>query len=439
MIVSHITDLIGKTPLLHIPQEVHQLHNVNLYAKLEYYNPFGSVKDRIAWEFLKEEIPTLSTQGKGLIENSSGNTAKALAAIAGMHNIPFRLVSSMVRVQETKDILKLLGVELEEIPGALNCFDPKDPNDPQYLIQKQVAASGGKLFFTSQFTNEKNPKAHYSTTGLEIAEDLGAVDFLCSGLGTSGSTLGIAARLKETNPKLMCIGITAGKSDFIPGLRTMEQLWEAGFFQRDAYDIFNVVESSEAIEGMLSLVRRCGVLCGPSGGANYFGTVRYLKSVCDSFESPKNAVFIACDRMEWYISYIKERRPELFGVKNQPSSIFSLSSEQIAKAAEVSPNTAGQWIQENNPIIIDVRNSVAFELGTIEGALNVPLEYVEKLLDLRAPFSGYERKVLFICPVGEQSRRCAAQLTRRGGLGFSLAGGLHMWRSFGGELVPAAA
>jgi cysteine synthase B len=439
MIVSSITDLIGNTPLLLIPQEVHGLHNVQLYAKLELYNPFGSVKDRIAWQFLRPELSRL-VQGKmGLIENSSGNTAKAIAAIAGMHKIPFRLVSSMVRVQETKDILALLGVELEEVPGALNCFDPKDPNDPQYLIQKHVAASGGTLMFTSQFTNEKNPATHYETTGAELEADLGRVDFLCSGLGTSGSTLGIAQRLRQSNRGLVSLGITAGKNDFIPGLRTMEQLWEAGFFRKDAYDDFLVVESREAIEGMLHLIRRCGLLCGPSAGANYAGTIRYLQKISDSFKEPKTAVFIACDRVEWYLSYIKERRPELFGAKVDSRSIFSLSQQQISSAAEIAPDIATEWIQRNEPLIVDLRNSIAFELGTLEGAINIPLEHVEKLLDLRSPFSGYERKVLFICPVGEQSRRCAAQLTRRGGHGFSLAGGLQVWRSKGGELVVAAA
>jgi cysteine synthase B len=439
MIISNITELIGNTPLLRIPSDVHGLTNVNLYAKLEYCNPFGSVKDRIAWEFLRDDLARLRDNSIGLIENSSGNTAKAIAAIAGMHDIPFRLVSSMVRVQETKDILTLLGVELEEVPGALNCFDPKDPNDPQYLIHKQVAASGGKLHFTSQFTNERNPRAHYETTGAEIEKDLGRVDFLCSGLGTSGSTLGIVQRLRESNPGLVCLGITAGRNDFIPGLRTMEQLWEAGFFQREAYNQFATVESHEAIDGMLSLIRRCGLLCGPSAGANYIGALRYLSELCASFESEKNVVFIACDRAEWYLSYLKERRPELFGRKADNASIFSLSHEQITNAAEISPDAAEEWMEKDKPLVVDVRSSIAFEMGTIHGAINIPLEQLEKLLDLKAPFSGYERKVLFVCPVGDQSRRCAAQLTRRGGLGFSLAGGLQMWRTTGRPLNLAAA
>ncbi len=431
MIIEKITDLIGNTPLFRIPDEVHGLKNVNLFAKLEMCNPFGSVKDRIAWKLLEEQIPELVSNQKGLIENSSGNTAKAIAAIAGMHKLPFKLVSALVRVQETKDILKLLGVELEEVAGSLNCFDPKDPNDPQYLIQKQVIEAKGKLYFTSQFTNAQNPEVHYETTGAEIAKDLKKVDFLCSGLGTSGSTLGIARRLREDNPDLFCLGITASKNDFIPGIRTIDQIWEAGFFSKSEYSDFCTVESREALSGMMTLVRNCGLLCGPSSGAHYTATVNYLREKSINFNEPKNVVFIVCDRIEWYLSYIKERMPELFAEKVNKNSIFTLFPEEINSAPQLSVEQVEQFLEDSNPLIVDIRNSFAFQLGTIYGAINIPIEYLEKLLDLKSPFSGYDRDVIFICPIGEQSKRCAAQLTRMGGRGYSLLGGLQNWRTAG--------
>jgi len=117
-IVNCITELIGNTPLLKIPDKVHGLKKIDLYAKLEYFNPFGSVKDRIAWQILKSELPTLSEGKKTLIENSSGNTAKAVAALAGMWGVPFRLVSAMAKVEETKDMLRLMGVQIQEVPSA---------------------------------------------------------------------------------------------------------------------------------------------------------------------------------------------------------------------------------------------------------------------------------------------------------------------------------
>ncbi len=430
MILEDITEAIGNTPLLRIPKSVTKLEHIDLFAKLEFFNPFGSVKDRIAWGMIREALPGIKERGQGIIENSSGNTAKALAVIAKRAGVPFKLVSAMVKVKETKDILKLLGVELEEVSGSLNCYDPSDPNDPQYLIEREVARAQGKLFFTSQFTNELNPKTHRDTTAEEIVRDLGSVDYFCSGLGTAGSTLGIAERLREVNSKLKLIGITAGKSDFIPGIRTVDQLLEAGIFTPEKYDEIVTVESSSAIDGVLSLIRECGVLGGPSSGAHLQGALSYLRKIDSTLTSRATAVTIVCDRVEWYLSYIRERRPELFGEKRKPLSIFSIDPHQVARAPGVSFKDTETWVAENNALVVDIRAAVAFEHGSFPGAVNIPSETLEKLLDSRSPFVGVERAVLFVCPVGDQSRRFAAQLTRLGGRGFSLEGGLMAWRSF---------
>jgi cysteine synthase B len=429
MILEDITEAIGNTPLLRIPKSVTELENIDLFAKLEFFNPFGSLKDRVAWGMVRDVLPGMKARGQGIIENSSGNTAKALAVLAGRAGVPFRLVSALVKVKETKDILKLLGADLEEVSGSLNCYDPSDPNDPQYLIEREVARSDGKLFFTSQFTNELNPRTHRDTTAEELIKELGSVDFFCSGLGTAGSTLGIAERLRQVNPALKLVGITAGKGDFIPGIRTVDQLLEAGIFSPEKYDEIVTVESSAAIEGLLTLVRRCGVLGGPSSGAHLEGTLAFLRKVDRSIGRRATAVTIVCDRVEWYLSYIRERRPELFGEKRKPLSIFSIPPNEVRSAPSVSFRNAEDWVAENQALIIDVRAAVAFEHGSFPNAVNVPSELMEKLLDSRTPFVGGERRVLFVCPVGDQSRRYAAQLTRLGGRGYSLEGGLVAWRS----------
>lgn len=430
MIINDITDAIGDTPLLRLPKSVTKLSNIELYAKLEFFNPFGSIKDRIAWGMLKDELPKIVHAGQGIIENSSGNTAKAIAVLAARLRIPFKLVSAMVKVRETKDILKLLGVELEEISGAVNCFDPTDPNDPQYLIAKEVDQSNGKLFFTSQFTNEKNPDTHYESTAQEILRDLGSVDYLCSGLGTSGSTLGTARRLKEVNSKTKIIGIVAGKSDFIPGIRNLDQLMGAGIFQPEFYDEIITIESNVAIDGMLSLIRECGVLGGPTGGAHFAGALSYLRAIDPQLAKPAVAVTIVCDRMEWYLSYLRERRPELFGEKRKAYSMYTLSGDAIVRAPSVSFREADEWVQKSGALVVDIRAAAAFEFGSFPGAINLPGDHLEKILDAKVPFVNSETPVLFVCPIGDQSRRFAAQLTRLGGRGFSLEGGLMAWRNF---------
>lgn len=448
-VAESITDLIGNTPLLRIPAHVHGLTNISLYAKLEYLNPFGSVKDRIAWQILKDELPSLSRNRRTLIENSSGNTAKAIAALAGMWGVPFRLVSAMAKVEETKDVLRLMGVQIQEVPSAVECFDPNDPNDPNFIIEREVAESRGALFFTGQFFNPKNPDAHYETTGRELLEALPRIDFLCAGLGTSGSTLGIARRVRERDVELVSVGITSGSNDFIPGIRTIGQMKDYGFFEPSSYNALITVESSQALDGMLTLIRSCGMLCGPSAGANYIGALSYLREVDAKLTEPANAVFIACDRVEWYISYIRQRRPELFGGKERRDLITSLSDVAVAQAPILPIAEADEWVVSSNALIVDIRSPVAFEMGSIPGAINIPSEVLEKLVQSRVPFCGWERPVLFVCPIGEQSRRFAAQMGRIGAAAYSLEGGLQAWRSsgftitadqntLGGEDIPRA-
>src|SRR5215813_4238654 len=109
MIFERITDLIGNTPLLKIPAEAHGLKNIDLYAKLEMMNPFGSVKDRIAWAMIKDDIEDIRAKGQTIFENSSGNTAKALQAIAGTYGVKTKLVTALAKVQTVKDIIMMMG------------------------------------------------------------------------------------------------------------------------------------------------------------------------------------------------------------------------------------------------------------------------------------------------------------------------------------------
>src|SRR5579871_3079436 len=114
MIVKHVTDLIGNTPMLEIDPSVHGLKNINLYAKLELLNPFGSVKDKTAWNMLRHDLEEIKAKGQTVIEASSGNTAKAIQVICSMHGIPFKIVTNRVRVREVKQVLQLLGTDIEE-------------------------------------------------------------------------------------------------------------------------------------------------------------------------------------------------------------------------------------------------------------------------------------------------------------------------------------
>ncbi len=427
MIVEKMTDLIGNTPMIRIPDHVTGFKNIALYAKLEMLNPFGSVKDRTVWGMIKNDLDNIAANGMTIYENSSGNTAKSLAAIASSHGVKFKLVSALKKVREQKEILQILGAEIEEIVNASNCFDPSDPNDPQYLIEKAVRDNPNKAYFPSQFTNEKNPAYHEETTAKEILDDLGAVDYFFGGLGTTGSSLGIANRLKRGNPKFKAIGVTAQTGHFIPGIRNMAQMIESTMFQKDYYDHIYPLSEDDALQGMLTLARDCAILCGPSSGANYTAAIRHLREIDAELTGPCNAVFIVCDRMEWYISYIQERMPELFGQRELQSPQHKFDSEAINIVPGIAANEVETWRAQNaGALIVDTRAPQSFDLFHIPYSINMPQEIFEKWIASDNPVSK-ETPVLLICAIGERSRHFAAYLSQRGYKAFNLEGGIMSW------------
>lgn len=427
MLHKNITEVIGNTPLLELDPRVHGLKNIRLFAKLEYLNPFGSVKDRIAWGMVKDDIQAIQSGQKTILEMSSGNTAKALAGIAGVFDVPFKTITNRIKVSEVKDILKILGTEIDELPGNSDCHDPSDPNDPLVFIQKEIAKRKDGVYFTSQYDNQKNILTHEATTGKEILNDLPRVDYLIGGIGTSGSTRGTAQTIQAVYPSLKTVGVIAATRDYIPGIRNKDEVLEVGLFDPDFYDHLEEVDSKEAVDGMLELNRRYGVFAGPTSGAAYAASLRYLKSIDKQVPAGSTAMFIACDRMEWYVSYIKARRPELFGVKNSQADEV-VSDSELSAVPSLSPEEARVVLGEA-ALCIDTRTPLAFQAGHVPGSLNFPDASFAQLVATGHPFAK-DQRVIIACPTGEKSRWFAATLRKRGWENvFSLAGGVMNWRN----------
>ncbi|GKQ37578.1 pyridoxal-phosphate dependent enzyme [Streptomyces sp. A012304] len=432
-----ITEAIGNTPLVRIDPEVHGLRNLDLYAKLELLNPFGSVKDRAAWNMARPHLASAAAHGSQVVELSSGNTAKALAVLAGMHGLTFKSVTNRMRVPEIKDLLLLLGAEIEELPGQSECLDPTATSDPLTLFHRTLSEPGGAYLHTDQYFNPRNTEAHLTGTGPEIVKDLGgrAPDWFIACVGTAGSSTGVARVLRENDPSVRVVGLVAAKSDFVPGIRTIDEAHEVGLFDPGTYDTIEAVTSDEAIEGMLTLNRRCGILAGPTGGAAYFGAVRQLRSVDEELTERQSAVFIVCDRVESYLSYVRQRRPDLFGRPRRQNSPADLSEAEIRTAPAVDVAEAQAWIATGRPLVVDLRSSFAYAALHIDGSVNIVDELFEELLRGGLPFSR-NRPVLLVCPVGEKSARYAALLTRMGHPDVrSLTGGVIAWRDAGAPLV----
>lgn len=427
MLYKSVTELIGNTPLIEISKEITKLKNINVYAKCELYNPFGSLKDRAGYAMLKDEIQKLKENNMTVIESSSGNTAKAIQIICSMNGIPFKTVTNRIKIPETKEVLKVAGAEIEELPGLSECPDPTDPNDPVAYIERIVSENPNKYYHTNQYTNLKNPKVHYEHTGKEIYDDLGKVDYFFGTLGTTGSSRGTIEYLLEKNKNLKKIGIIAEKGDTIPGIRNKDEMYEVGIFNKSLYDEIVLVNSDEAIEEMLVLNRKCGILGGPTSGAAFKGTLKYLREIDDKLKEPANAVFIACDRMEWYMSYIKKRRPEIFDSEIKRETIRTLTEEDMKYAKTIDVNNAEEWIEKNNPIIIDLRGNLAYKNGHIANAINITDIFFEDLVDNGTPFSK-ENTVLLVCSIGDKSKKFSSLLNKKGMNVYSLENGMTAWR-----------
>lgn len=254
MIISDIRQVIGNTPLLLVPESVHQIPGMKIYAKCEFLNPFGSVKDRTAMGLLEE-----AKNFEYIIESSSGNTAKALGVLASVDGKTLVDVSHKMHLQEVEDIIKIVGVDIRSLPAGSECPDPRDTNSPTKVINRIMNENPGKYYFTNQFENVNNPKIHEQTTASEIDADIGTPDFFFAGLGTTGSSKGIRDYFADKG-EMKSVGIITAGHSHLPGIRNSQEMFEVGLFEPELYADFVEVDEQKAIDHMLVLIRKCGLL-----------------------------------------------------------------------------------------------------------------------------------------------------------------------------------
>ena len=415
-----ITEVIGDTPLLKIDEEVHGVKNLKLYVKMESMNPFGSLKDRVAWSLLEDDIEMIREEERKVVESSSGNTAKAIQGITSSRGIDFRTITNRIKIDEVKDLLITMGTEIEELPGKSECPDPNDPDDPLTYIDNLMEEEGDSYYRTGQYTDEKNTEAHREKTGPEIMEDLDQIDYFFGGLGTTGSTKGITQAIRERNPDLNTVGIVSSSDDFIPGIRTENEMWEVGLYEKELYSDVLTVNSGKAIEATLDLIRGSGLLSGPTTGAQLAAIRDYFP---EKLEEEKTAVFLACDRLEPYMSYFKKRKPELFGREKQ----------EIETTKEPDRITVDQAHQEFEDFtVVDIRSNPAYKAAHIPGSINITGDRLKDILRTGNPFPN--RKILVVCPTGDESGKYAAMIDEKGGEAYSLENGVTEWRDSGKPL-----
>ena len=297
-----ITDLIGGTPLLELTnyEKANEL-NAKIYAKLEYFNPAGSVKDRIAKAMLDDaEEKGLLKPGAVIIEPTSGNTGIGLASVAASRGYKVILTIPETMSVERRNLLKAYGAELVLTEGAKGM--------PGAIAKaKELAEQTPNSYIPSQFTNPANPAVHLKTTGPEIWADTdGKVDIFVAGVGTGGTLSGVGAYLKSQNPNVKVVAVEPATSPVLSGGKAGPHKIQgigAGFvpdtLNTDIYDEILPVQNEDAFATGRALARSEGVLVGISSGAAVFAAAQLAKR-------PENAgkviVALLPDTGERYLS-----------------------------------------------------------------------------------------------------------------------------------------
>lgn len=297
-----ITDLIGSTPILKLNNYI-ALNELptNIYAKLEYFNPAGSVKDRIAKAMIDDaEAKGALKPGAVIIEPTSGNTGIGLAAVAASKG--YRIILTMPETMsvERRNLLKAYGAELVLTDGAKGM---KGAIAKAEELAQQI--EGG--FIPSQFTNSANPTAHFNTTGPEIWEDTdGKVDIFVAGVGTGGTVSGVGKYLKSKNPNVKVVAVEpAGSPVLSKGVAGPHKIQGigAGFvpetLDTKIYDEIIAVENEDAFATGRTLARKEGLLVGISSGAAVYAASQLAKR---PENKGKNIVVLLPDTGDRYLS-----------------------------------------------------------------------------------------------------------------------------------------
>ena len=301
-VYNSVTDLVGGTPLLKINNFIaNNGLNANIYAKLEYFNPAGSVKDRIAKAMIEDaEAKGLLKKDSVIIEPTSGNTGIGLASVAAARG--YRIILTMPETMsvERRNLLKAYGAELVLTDGSKGMKGA-------IAKAEELAAEIPGSFIPSQFTNKANPAAHKATTGPEIWKDLdGKVDAFIAGVGTGGTVTGVGEYLKEQNPNVKVFAVEPKTSPVLSegkaGPHKIQGIG-AGFvpetLNTSVYDEVIPVENEDAFATGKAFARQEGVLVGISAGAALWAA----KTVAQRPEfAGKNIVVLLPDTGDRYLS-----------------------------------------------------------------------------------------------------------------------------------------
>jgi cysteine synthase B len=272
-----LVDFIGKTPLLRLSRVLPKWlsPDVEVYAKAEWFNPGGSVKDRPAYRMIQDGMASGDFKpGQTLIDSTSGNTGIAYAMLGAAMDFSVELVMPKNVSRERKRIVEAYGAKIiysDPLKGSDGARD---------LVSEIVSKNPGRYFFPDQYSNPSNWRAHYETTGPEIWRDTeGRITHFAAGMGTSGTMMGTSRYLKEKNSEIQTIAVQPESFHGIEGLKNMESSFPVKIYNPKFHDVKITIPTEPAYAWTKELASEEGFLVGPSSGAVLYGTLEAIKDL----------------------------------------------------------------------------------------------------------------------------------------------------------------
>ena len=292
MYSQNILETIGGTPMVRI-NKLCPNPDVNIFAKLEGFNPTGSIKDRIAIAMVEQaEKEGKLYPGKTIIEPTSGNTGIGLAIAGIVKGYPVEIVMSSAVSIERRKIIRSYGGKVILTPAN------EGTDGAIRMAHKLVDENPEKYYMPDQFSNASNYMAHYKSTAIEIWQQMnGEIDYLAGAIGTSGTLMGLTKFLKIMNPEIKIVCAHPVRGHYIQGLKNMEEAIVPEIYNPSLLDFTEMVESEEAIEMARRIIREEGIFAGMSSGAAMLAAVRTAKKI-----ERGNIVVVFPDRAEKYLS-----------------------------------------------------------------------------------------------------------------------------------------
>ncbi|HSO34033.1 MAG TPA: cysteine synthase family protein [Labilithrix sp.] len=299
--IESVVEAVGDTPLVRLRVVTKDAPDVPVYAKLEFANPGGSVKDRAALRMIQTAIKDGTLRrGKTLIDSTSGNTGVAYSLFGAAFGVHVKLVMPSNVSKARKDIARAFGTEII-------FSDPLEGSDGAIAVAKKMAAEDPEhLFYPDQYANPANPLAHYHGTGVEILRDVGdRITHFVAGLGTSGTMMGTGRRLHEHHRPIRCVAVEPDSPMHgLEGLKHMATSLVPAIYDPTVHDDLVAVTTEDGWDMADRLAREEGLHVGHSSGANVFCAVQIAERL-QREGRPGCVVAIVCDRGDRYFSPMK--------------------------------------------------------------------------------------------------------------------------------------